>query len=522
MLPPFEMALRAGARSVMNAYTDIDGVPSAADASAADHAAARHRSASTGTVVADYFSVAFLHTLHRDRRRPRARPPAWPSRPGIDVELPSDDAYGAPLLAALDAGLVDEKLVDRALRRVLRQKCELGLLDPDWAPAEPSAVDLDAAGGPGPRAASSRAARSCCSPTTGRLPLAPRARGSPWSGRAPTPSEAMLGCYSFPMHVLPHHPGAEPGLAIRTVREALADDVDVVTARLRHRRARSLGGRGRRPRGGAAGGRRRRAGAEVCVAVLGDQAGLFGKGTSGEGCDAADLRLPGRQEELLEALLATGTPVVAVLLVGRPYDLSRQADRLAGRRVRLLPGRGGRAGDRRRAHRPGRTRRAGCRSASRARASPSRRPTSARRWRTRTEVSERRPDAALPLRARPGLRRATWGARRAASAGRRWATDGDARARRGAGQRGRPGGVRGGAGLPARPGGLGRTTGAAAGRRGPRRPRRRASGAGCASRCTPTSRRSPVATWRASSSPARWSSGSVAPARTTRQCSSST
>ena len=79
-------------------------------------------------------------------------------------------------------------------------------------------------------------------------------------------------------------------------------------------------------------------GAEVCVVVLGDQAGLFGKGTSGEGCDVADLTLPGRQEELLEALLATGTPVVAVLLVGRPYDLSRQVDRLAGVVCGFFPG----------------------------------------------------------------------------------------------------------------------------------------------------------------------------------------
>ena len=78
--------------------------------------------------------------------------------------------------------------------------------------------------------------------------------------------------------------------------------------------------------------------ADVCVAVLGDEAGLFGNGTSGEGCDVADLRLPGRQEELLEALLATGTPVVVVLLVGRPYDLSRQADRLAGLVCGFFPG----------------------------------------------------------------------------------------------------------------------------------------------------------------------------------------
>jgi beta-glucosidase len=61
--------------------------------------------------------------------------------------------------------------------------------------------------------------------------------------------------------------------------------------------------------------------ADVCVVAVGDRAGLFGRGTSGEGCDAADLRLPGVQEDLVQALVATGTPVVVVLLSGRPYAL---------------------------------------------------------------------------------------------------------------------------------------------------------------------------------------------------------
>jgi len=78
--------------------------------------------------------------------------------------------------------------------------------------------------------------------------------------------------------------------------------------------------------------------ASVCVAVLGDRAGLFGGGTSGEGCDAADLRLPGRQEELLDALLDTGKPVVLVLLSGRPYELSRQLPRLAAVVCGFYPG----------------------------------------------------------------------------------------------------------------------------------------------------------------------------------------
>jgi beta-xylosidase len=74
------------------------------------------------------------------------------------------------------------------------------------------------------------------------------------------------------------------------------------------------------------------------VAVLGDRAALFGKGTSGEGSDAADLDLPGHQGELLEALLATGTPVVAVLMAGRPYALGRYADRLAAIVQAFFPG----------------------------------------------------------------------------------------------------------------------------------------------------------------------------------------
>jgi beta-xylosidase len=83
--------------------------------------------------------------------------------------------------------------------------------------------------------------------------------------------------------------------------------------------------------------------AEVCVAVLGDKAGLFGRGTSGEGCDAPDLSLPGPQGELLEALLATGTPVVLVLMTGRPYALGRYADRLAAVVQAFFPGEEGAA-----------------------------------------------------------------------------------------------------------------------------------------------------------------------------------
>jgi beta-glucosidase len=82
----------------------------------------------------------------------------------------------------------------------------------------------------------------------------------------------------------------------------------------------------------------------VTVLVLGDKAGMFGVGTSGEGCDVEDLRLPGVQEELVEALLATGKPVVLVVSSGRPYAVGRFATDAAAMVQVFLPGEeGGRA-----------------------------------------------------------------------------------------------------------------------------------------------------------------------------------
>ena len=66
--------------------------------------------------------------------------------------------------------------------------------------------------------------------------------------------------------------------------------------------------------------------ADVAIVVVGDRAGLFGRGTVGEGNDVESLELPGVQRELVEAVVATGTPVVMVLLTGRPYAVGWALD----------------------------------------------------------------------------------------------------------------------------------------------------------------------------------------------------
>jgi beta-xylosidase len=364
LLPPFEMALRAGARSVMNSYTDNDGVPAAGDPELLTDLL-RGAYGFTGTVVSDYFSVVFLHRLHRTAGS-KAQAAAQALAAGIDVELPTPDCFGPPLIAALEAGEVDMALVDRALERVLLQKCELGLLDPDWSPEPPILAEADQRlDDDESRALAGRLARRSMvllRNEDGALPLAPGGRLAVVGPRAHV-ADAAFGCYSFPRHIGVHHPDVALGIEARTVLEALQADPagyriayaqgcpipdTESSVRLRAERAAAEGAApadaeddealqelGDRQIAEAVAAARE---AEVCVAVLGDVSGLFGNGTSGEGCDSSDLRLPGRQGELLEALLATGTPVVLVLLVGRPYELSRYADRLAAVVCGFLPG----------------------------------------------------------------------------------------------------------------------------------------------------------------------------------------
>ena len=202
VLPPFEMALRlGGARSVMNSYADIDGVPAAADDGLLTDLL-REEWGFTGTVVADYFGVRFLQTLH-GVAADAGDAAGLALRAGIDVELPTVDTFGAPLIEAVRSGAVDEALIDRALLRVLTQKAELGLLDADWQPT-PEGAELLRLDDEESQEVALRLARQSVillRNTGGVLPLTGH-RASPWSARsrtipwrcsAATPSPPMSG-----------------------------------------------------------------------------------------------------------------------------------------------------------------------------------------------------------------------------------------------------------------------------------------------------------------------------------------
>lgn len=354
ILMPFEMALRAGARSVMPSYTDIDGVPVSGDRELLTRLL-REVLGFDGLVVSDYYAIAFLQTQHAVAATP-GQAAALALEAGLDVELPSVACYGPALASAVRDGLVPERLVDRAVARVLRQKCDLGLLDPGWpglnpvSPADPvthvnpadpvthadpaadGILDLDP---PGHRALARRLAEESVVLLANRdaaLPLRPHARIAVTGPLADDPL-AFFGCYSMPRHLGGRYPEAAEGPASATVLAGLRAELPV--ASIDYTSGCAVRDQDRSGFAHAAAHARE---ADVVVAVLGDEAGLFGRGTSGEGCDVADLRLPGVQEDLLRILVAAGTPVVLVLVTGRPYAIGPVAGELAGVVQAFFPG----------------------------------------------------------------------------------------------------------------------------------------------------------------------------------------
>lgn len=330
MLLPFEMAILDGnARSVMHSYAEIDGLPAAADKGLLT-GLLRDKWGFDGTVVADYFGVAFLHVLH-DIAADLGEAAGLALNAGMDIEIPTGDAYLGPLQAAIEAGKVDEALVDRAVRRALLQKHELGLLDATFEEDPPTGVDLDS---PAHRDVARRMAEESLILVSndGVLPLTDTTANIAVIGPNAHRSEALFGCYSFANHVLSNREGVELGIDVPTVLDAIRGEYsgEVTYAKGADVNTDNRDGFAQAVAAAKA--------ADVAVLAVGDHASLFGRGTSGEGCDTDNLDLPGVQRELVEAVLDTGTPVVLVLITGRPYAVQWAIERSAAVVQAFFPG----------------------------------------------------------------------------------------------------------------------------------------------------------------------------------------
>ncbi len=349
---PFEMAVKLGnAGSVMPTYHDIDNEPLHASHHLLTEVL-RNQWGFDGLIVADYIGVSLLYS-HHGVAADKAEAAALAFNAGLDVELPGDDC-AVHVREALNRGLITVDTIDDIVRRVLRERFRLGLFEKPYADdskvalQSKSAVDLA-------RTVAEQAITIL--DNDGTLPLT---RGKTIALIGPTANDplAMLGDYSFPAHLINHDKTEDtdrivtPLEAFRTVlgedkvihaqgcyimetrgsgnpvfpgdvadntnltlESPLSTRLDLIDEAVAAANA-----------------------ADVAVVCVGDLSGIFQTGTVGEGSDADSLDLPGVQQQLLKAIVATGKPVVAVLTSGRPYNLGGLESTLAAQVMAFFGG----------------------------------------------------------------------------------------------------------------------------------------------------------------------------------------
>ena len=351
---PFEAAIReAGLASVMNAYHELDGEPCGASRAVLTDLL-RGELGFDGVVVADYFTVDTLRSYHR-LAADKAEAARRALEAGLDVELPTSDCFGAPLREAVEKGQVPIALVDRAVRRLLRTKLALGLFERPYVDADAAPLVFDTA--PQRALARSLARRSIVllKNEGGLLPLSKDAGRIAVIGPSADGIRVLQGDYHHPTHLElvfgltaePAHAPA-PGLARGRRAVDLSEHFPPMVSLLDGIRAKvSAGTEILEARGceltdpskeGFDDAVAVARAAEVAIVCVGGKSGLVDGCTSGESIDRCTLDLPGVQQRLVEAVVATGTPVVVVLVDGRPLALPWIAERVPAWLHAWLPG----------------------------------------------------------------------------------------------------------------------------------------------------------------------------------------
>jgi beta-glucosidase len=330
-LMPFQAAItEAGLRSMMNAYPELDGELVAASREILTDLL-RNKLGFDGLVVSDYDAITMINFFHKVAPDHRSAA-VMAMRAGIDVELPTRLCYADPLKAAIEDGDVKMNEVDVLVGRVLEAKFKLGLFENPYVDEERVMEVFDTKE---QRALAREAALQSMvllKNDNNTLPLSKPRKLAVIGPNADAPRN-MMGDYSYqatlelmtfaPMPGTPFIGGADMDLVNANVvacpsvldglREYLGSDTEVLYAqgcpvleadRSGFDEAVQIANQ-----------------ADQVILVLGDKSGLTPSCSSGETRDSTTLTLPGVQEELAKAVIATGKPVMVVLVNGRPLSI---------------------------------------------------------------------------------------------------------------------------------------------------------------------------------------------------------
>jgi beta-glucosidase len=351
-LLPFEAAVRsAGLAAIMPAYCDVDGLPCHVSHELLTRIL-REEWGFDGIVVSDYIAIQMLASQHR-LDADLGTVSAMALRAGVDAELPSTVGYGEVLLRAVADGRLDEATVDTAVARNLTMKFRLGLFDRPTIPLPTPEALADIAAEEG-RVASLLAQRSLVLvENDGVLPLRPDLRRVAVLGPIADSARDLIGDYDHLLHMetLAEMRSADNPLGFPVDGQVEPADelagratiLDAIRARLADSAVVHARGTGLQEGSDAelAEAVALARDAEVAIVVLGERSGLTDDATTGEFRDRQGLGFLGRQQELLEAVVATGTPVVLVVVSGRPLAIPWAAEHCAAVLLAWVPGEAG-------------------------------------------------------------------------------------------------------------------------------------------------------------------------------------
>jgi len=354
---PFEMTVKAAEPgAVMPAYHDIDGEPCSSSRRLLT-GLLRETWGFDGLVVADYEAPSLLHRDHQVAAD-MAEAAALALHAGMDVELPSSTAFKEGLVTAVERGLIETAELDAAVMRVLMEKFRLGLFDHPYIDVDSIVLSTEKSH----ELAVEAAAKSIVLlKNDGILPLPQNGTIAVIGPLADHPY-AMFGGYSAPIHLqglsTPEETVPKRAMTLKTAVESFSrhaavlyepgcmlyenpfeeavffpgdvkeDDQNSIPLPSTDTSRIALAAEAAEQ-------------ADAVILVVGDMVGLFQHGTVGEGSDVTSLKLPGVQQQLIDAVLDTGKHVVLILISGRPYNIGKAAEKAAAILSAWLPGEGG-------------------------------------------------------------------------------------------------------------------------------------------------------------------------------------
>jgi beta-glucosidase len=331
-LPPFKAAVtEAGALSVMPAYSEYDGIPASASHLLLTRIL-RGEWGFRGYTFSDYAAIWMLEQRHHTASSP-AEAGKQALEAGMDLEAPGNYGFGAQLLELARKGDIPLDLINNAVARILRVKFLAGIFEQPYADPRGTGVIHTAAH----RRLALESARESLILLKNEKNLLPLQNVRRIAVIGPNADTAQFGDYT--------HASAKGITPLEGIRAVAPAGTTILYAK-----GCGLISRSRAGFAEAVAAARRSDAAVVVIGGTSHSLGGVGWGTDrdtatcGEGFDRTELDPPGVQEDLVRAIYETGTPVVLVLVHGRPFSIAWEAEHIHAIIETWYPGEeGGRA-----------------------------------------------------------------------------------------------------------------------------------------------------------------------------------